>query len=108
MAVIRYSISKDANGNAVVVSDVLHIGPGDKVMFVSDVPDAALRCTGLSPFARPSAGDVYKVANANAERLPVASRLASPIQWECGEVDAAGNFRPWPGAGPNFPGSGPD
>ena len=110
MAVIRYSINKDANGNAVVVRDVLHMGPGDEVTFVSDTPNTAVRCTGPSPFTSLSAGDVYKLSGtkADGEHLLVAKPLSSSVQWECGEVDAAGNFKPWPGAGPGFPGSGPD
>jgi hypothetical protein len=110
MAVIRFSINRDASGKAVVVREVTRIDPGDEIIFLSQRPDTAVRASGDAPFEHPSSGTVYQVPTASEpeQRFLVKKAIASTISWECGEPDSAGAFHPWPGAGPEFPGSGPD
>lgn len=106
MALIQYTINKDAAGWATVTYSVQSIGPGDQITFVTDTPGVAIQCEGDSPFQDPPVGGVYSVPARGAKQqpLPVVKPIdgSKAFTWQCGSGDG-GKFTAWPGAGPAFP-----
>ena len=102
MALIEYTLQKDADGKYSVGCTVIKIDQNDRVQFTSNFPEAAVEYQATPPFQPPKQGDPLPVAgkpfavpdgNGKAGPFTVTKAVTKAIPVKCGILPGGKPFQ---------------